>query len=114
MADSGSARALAHPNELDCKRIGKMLRGRRRYRYVSPGVVAERGGYLVRSPCCSRSIDSTGGEIDIARIEYLETGVWRLYRKDDHSRDWKLHSEYLNLKQLLDILLVDSRKEFWR
>ena len=114
MAELGAARELAHPNELDCRRIGKMLRGRKRYRYVSPGVVADSGGYLVRSPCCSRTIDRAGGEIDIARIEFWKTGLWRLYCKDDHTHDWKLHSEYLNLKQLLDILLVDSRKEFWR
>lgn len=103
-----------HPNEVDRKRIEKALADRERYKYVAPKVLPVEEGYLVRSPCCSRSVDPEGGEIDIARLEYQSGDFWRLYQKDDTSQRWRAHSEYLSLPTLLARLIADPKKEFWR
>ena len=103
-----------HPNEVDRKRIEKTLAERDRYKYVAPKVLPDAEGYLVRSPCCSRSVDPEGGEIDIARIEYQSGDFWRLYQKDDENKYWRPHSEYLSLPMLLARLIADPKKEFWR
>lgn len=103
-----------HPNEVDCKRIEKVLAERDRYKYVLPKVVPDVEGYVVRSPCCSRTVDPEGGEIDIARIEYQSGDFWRLYRKDDEKNCWRAHSEYLDLSSLLARLVADPKREFWR
>ncbi len=103
-----------HPNEVDRKRIEKTLAERERYKYVAPKVLPDVEGYLVRSPCCSRSVDPEGGEIDIARIEYQSGDFWRLYQKDDEKQYWRPHSEYLSLSMLLARLIADPKKEFWR
>jgi hypothetical protein len=103
-----------HPNEVDRKRIEKNLVERNRYKYVSPKVLPDVEGYIVRSPCCSRTVDPEGGEIDIARIEYQSGDFWRLYRKDDEKNSWRAHSEYLDLMSLLARLAVDPKREFWR
>lgn len=103
-----------HPNEVDCKRIEKNLAERDRYKYVSPKVLPDVEGYLVRSPCCSRTVDPDGGEIDIARIEYQSGNFWRLYRKDDEKNCWRAHSEYHDLNSLLARLVADPKREFWR
>jgi len=103
-----------HPNEVDCKRIKKTLIQRKRYKYVAPIVLPEKDGYIVRSPCCSRTIDAKGGEIDIARIEYQVGDFWRLYRKDESNQYWRPHSEFQKLSTLLEVLIADSKREFWR
>jgi hypothetical protein len=103
-----------HPNEVDCRRIERNLIERTRYKYVVPKVLPDVEGYIIRSPCCSRTVDPTGGEIDIARIEFQEEGFWRLYRKDDEKQRWIAHSEYLNLNALLARLTADPKREFWR
>lgn len=103
-----------HPNDVDRKRIEKTLAERERYKYVAPRVLPDIDGYLVRSPCCSRTVDPQGGEIDIARIEFQEGGFWRLYQKDDVNQRWRPHSEYLSLPSLLARLIADPKKEFWR
>jgi len=103
-----------HPNEVDRKRIEKALCERERYKYVAPNVLPDTEGYLVRSPCCSRSVDPDGGEIDIARIEFQSGGFWRLYQKDDTTQRWRAHSEYLSLPALLARLIADPKREFWR
>lgn len=95
-------------------RIEKVLGERERYKYVSPKVLPDVEGYLVRSPCCSRTVDPDGGEIDIARIEYQSGDFWRLYRKDDEKQCWRAHSEYLSLSTLLARLVADPKREFWR
>lgn len=103
-----------HPNEVDRKRIEKNLAERERYKYVAPMVLPFEDGYLIRSPCCSRTVDPEGGVIDVARIEYQEGGFWRLYRMDDEKQRWMAHSEYLNLNALLARLTADPKREFWR
>jgi len=75
--------APQHPNAVDRKRIEKSLAGRARYKYVTPRVIGVENGYQIVSPCCSRNIDKTGGEIDIAWIEFSTARCrWRLYHRD--------------------------------
>ncbi len=112
--NSAMSTPYPHPNEVDRKRIEKMLKARERYKYVAPTVEAIIDGYLVRSPCCSRTVDPTGGEIDIARIEFQPDGCWRLLQKNDELQNWRVHSEYLSLEKLLTRLITDHKKEFWR
>ncbi|WP_084189863.1 DUF3024 domain-containing protein [Ferrovum myxofaciens] len=110
----GSLERYPHPNEVDFKRIQKKLSERCRYRYVSPEVHSIPGGYEVRSPCCSRNIDKTGGTIDIARIEFnRESGTWQLYRKDHSHGTWCLESEFETLPLLLTVLNQDKHRKFW-
>lgn len=103
-----------HPNAVDRLRIEKLLAGRSRYKYVAATVTPCTDGYLVRSPCCSRTVDPQGGEIDIARIEYQSGDFWRLYRKDDVRQCWRAHAEFHSLSSLLDVLIADVNREFWR
>jgi Protein of unknown function (DUF3024). len=104
-----------HPNDVDRKRIEKALSARARYRYVSPEVCAEAGGYRIQSPCCSRNIDKDGGVIDIARLEYAsESRRWRLYRKDHAQHEWRLYGEFSALDALLQLLNRDPDRIFWQ
>jgi len=104
-----------HPNDVDRKRIERTLSHRRRYRYVSPEVSAVDNGYQIRSPCCSRNIDKTGGVIDIARLEYATAQrVWYLYRKEHVSGLWQLYAEFKTLVDLLQWLNQDTERLFWR
>ena len=103
------------PNELDLKRISRLLEKRSRYRYVSPRVEAIDDGYRILSPCCSRTVDSAGGEIDIARLAYDEDSrMWRLYSKD-HARDeWLYYDGGRELDAVLMALLADPYRVFWQ
>jgi len=104
-----------HPNAVDRKRIEKSLLNRARYRYVTPRVVAVENGYQIVSPCCSRNIDKTGGEIDIALIEFnAARDRWRLSHRDHQAAAWIPYGEYSNLRELLAPLLEDSAREFWQ
>lgn len=104
-----------HPNEFDLRRIRHMLEQRVRYRYVTPVVQPIPGGYLVVSPCCSRNIDTNGGIIDIARIEYVQAqGIWQLYHRDHQQAAWKLHSAATTLHELIVCLNEDPSRVFWQ
>jgi hypothetical protein len=104
-----------HPNEFDLRRIRHMLEQRVRYRYVTPVVQPIPGGYLVVSPCCSRNIDTNGGIIDIARIEYAQLkGQWQIYHKDHQQAAWKLHSSATTLQELISSLNEDPTRVFWQ
>jgi hypothetical protein len=104
-----------HPNDLDQKRIERALRTRKRYRYVLPKVHAVAGGYRIESPCCSRNIDADGGIIDVALLQYdAEQSVWQIYRKDHQGGTWKLHSTFLRLPEVLDLLNTDPDRKFWQ
>lgn len=104
-----------HPNEFDLKRIERVISERQRYRYVSPEVCAVENGYEIRSPCCSRNIDKSGGVIDIARMEYLpQSGHWRLYSKMHVDGKWRFHAEYGTLSALLNELNLDPERRFWQ
>ena len=105
----------SHPNELDLRRIMRLLTQRVRYRYVEPEVRAVADGYLVVSPCCSRNIDAGGGTIDIARLEYIgQEKLWRLYHKDHKLDIWKLHSVAPILQMLVTLLNEDPARVFWQ
>lgn len=108
------ASMLQSPADVVCRRIEKMLSSRARYKYVSPFVVRELRAYVVRSPCCSRTVDTHGGEIDIARIECLQEGLWILFKRDDAGQRWCTHSQHPNLSALMAHLVGDPEREFWR
>jgi hypothetical protein len=104
-----------HPNEVDARRIARALTNRKRYRYVSPSVLAVDGGYLVTSPCCSRNIDKDGGVVDVALL--LCVGgpePWLLYRRDHGRNEWLLCVAYERLSDLLDELNEDPHRLFWQ
>jgi len=103
------------PNELDLKRISRLLEKRSRYRYVSPRVEAWGDGYRILSPCCSRNVDRSGGEIDIARLAYDEAdGLWRLYSKDHPRDEWLYYDSGRQLDAVLVALLADPYRVFWQ
>jgi hypothetical protein len=104
-----------HPNEFDRKRVERAVAARKRYRYVSPTVQAVAGGYLVQSPNCSRNIDPRGGIIDIALLRF-HGGLlpWRLFRREFTSRAWELRGAYDGLPELLEELVSDRDREYWR
>jgi hypothetical protein len=111
----GRRPAQRHPNPFDLRRIQRVLENRKRYRYVTPSVTVSDSGYLIQSPCCSRTVDAEGGVIDVALLRHSEeTGLWSLYRKDHAARVWTLHSTYADLNALLDHLNEDPGREFWQ
>ena len=72
-------------------------------------------GYHIKSPCCSRNIDKSGGVIDIARLEYAAAQrMWHLYRKEHASGEWLFHAEFKTLPELLQQLNQDAERLFWR
>ena len=107
--------AAYQPNEFDCKRIEQAIAERKRYRYVSPSVYPVGGGYIVRSPCCSRNVDPNGGVVDVALLQYANAlRPWLLYRKDHESQEWQLHAAYQQLTALLEHLNADPTRRFWQ
>ena len=111
---SASVAAVGQPNEFDLRRVLRALDERSRYRYVTPQVEPVADGYRIQSPCCSRNVDSDGGVIDIARIEYAATrGDWLLYRKDHRCGVWVLHACGKLLTEMLTLLQQDPARVFW-
>ncbi|WOH64093.1 hypothetical protein [Bradyrhizobium sp. BWA-3-5] len=106
---------IAHPNELDRKRIERALSSRKRYRYVSPNVRPVRNGYLIESPCCSGNIDKDGGLIDVALIHHdAVSATWRLFHKDHALGLWEFHSIHNRLIAAIDELNTDAERVFWQ
>jgi len=104
-----------HPNDVDRKRIERALLARKRYRYVEPQVLPVHGGYRITSPCCSRKVDSNGGVIDIALLQYDMTEQrWCLYRRDHAVQEWVLYNELPRLNDLLHRLTEDPFRIFWQ
>lgn len=104
-----------HPNELDLRRIERALRDRKRYRYVRPRVVAVADGYLVRSACCSRTVDPDGGEIDVAWLRWSDSPPgWTLLRKDHPAESWVEDSAFARLPDLFARLNCDPDRLFWQ
>lgn len=102
-------------NEFDRKRIERAIADRKRYRYVSPSVHQIGGGYIVRSPCCSRKVDAHGGVVDIALLLHAKAPQpWRLYRKDHERQQWRLHALYERLSDLLEHLNADPTRQLWQ
>ena len=105
----------AHPNDFDRKRIERALKTRKRYRYVTPHVVAVMDGYRIESPCCSRNIDPDGGIIDIALVLYdANRAGWQLFRKDHGKGVWEVDGTFDRLVELLDLLNADPERKFWQ
>jgi hypothetical protein len=108
-------RRVRHPNEFDRRRIERALRERKRYRYVSPSVLAVASGYRIVSPCCSRNIDADGGVIDVALLQYCDdVDQWDLYRKNHSLNNWEVQKRYTRLTELLDGLREDPDRQFWQ
>lgn len=103
-----------HPNEIDLMRITRSIEQRERYRYVSPTVGTVVGGYLVRSPCCSRTVDPDGGEIDVAMMIWDENRrEWTLLRRDHALECWLEDGRFARLGELLERLKTDPARIFW-
>lgn len=103
-----------HPNDIDRRRIERAIEERIRYRYVIPEVSAIDDGYLVRSPCCSRNIDASGGPIDIACFVYNRLwSNWSLQYRDHTAGCWIHHSDHITLISALGPLLADPSRLFW-
>jgi hypothetical protein len=113
--EQAAIRTLAHPNELDRKRIERALKTRKRYRYVTPKVTTTVGGYRIESPCCSRNVDPSGGVVDVALLLHDADGAkWELFRKN-HARDmWQLDGTHARLHGALDRLSADPERRFWQ
>lgn len=104
-----------HPNELDLRRIERAIKDRKRYRYVVPTVLPDSDGYLIRSACCSRTIDAQGGEIDVARLQWSDSPPgWALMRKDHVADQWITDSEFSRLSDLFARLNTDPDRVFWQ
>ncbi|RZI42965.1 DUF3024 domain-containing protein [Herbaspirillum sp. HC18] len=109
------AKSGLHPNEVDLKRIARLLEKRERYQYVSPSVRPENGGYRIVSPCCSRNIDQSGGLIDIALIVFDEKSrSWNLFCKDHGRNMWQFHLRAAGLHAVMECLNADSGRVFWQ
>lgn len=99
--------------DLDRQRIARSLHRRIRYKYVQPRIeAAEQGGWVVISPNCSRNVDPQGGDIPIAWLQPIEAG-WLLYRRDHAQGRWSPFACARSLPPLLDVLVLDSQREFW-
>jgi hypothetical protein len=115
MIDARVSSAGFRPNEFDRKRIERTIAGRRRYRYVSPSVHMVDGGYVVRSPCCSRNIDPDGGVVDVALARFRSAPLpWLLYCRDHDTQQWLLYAAYNQLAELLADLSADPDRRFWQ
>lgn len=101
-------------NVFERKQIELAIRKRKRYRYVRPTVRVVPEGILVESPCCSRRVDPQGGVIDIALLQPLRSGKWKLYRRDHATGEWELHSQHERLADLLEPLKNDPEQVFWQ
>ena len=105
---------LAMPNEFDRKCVERALHNRAHYKYVSPRVCAASDGLRIESPCCSRRVETSGGMVDIALLQFLREGGCKLYRKDHSAGEWKLYGEYNRLTDLLEPLTADPERLFWQ
>lgn len=103
--------ALVH--DLTQHRLGQALRERVRYRYVKPRILLEDGSYRIQSPCCSRKIDPTGGLIDIALLVPHQGNRWCLCSRDHVNHRWVPRCQNESWDTVLDLLCIDSERQFW-
>jgi len=94
-------------------RLERALRERVRYRYVTPNVLMEGTSYRIQSPCCSRTVDPTGGVIDIALLVPHDGNSWCLCSRDHTKQTWVARCQDASLDTVLDLLCVDSERQFW-
>jgi hypothetical protein len=94
-------------------RLERALRERVRYRYVQPNVRVEGESYRIESPCCSRKVDPTGGMIDIALLVPHAGNSWCLCSRDHANHTWVARFQHESLDTALDLLCIDSDRQFW-
>ncbi len=94
-------------------RLERALRERVRYRYVRPEVLQEGEAFRIQSPNCSRNIDPDGGVIDIALLVPHGQNRWCLCARDHAEGVWVARMQDAALDQALDVLCVDSERQFW-
>jgi hypothetical protein len=99
--------------DLTQHRLARALRARLRYRYVKPRVLREGRGFRIQSPCCSRKVDPAGGMIDIALLVPHDTDSWCLCSRDHASQTWVARFQNQSLHTVLNVLCVDSQRQFW-
>lgn len=114
MIEDAAVPCMPQLNPFERKQIELAIRQRRRYRYVRASVRVVEEGILVESPCCSRRVDPAGGVIDIALLEHLPSGQWKLFRRDHTTGEWQLHSIHERLVDLLEPLKNDPERVFWQ
>jgi hypothetical protein len=95
-------------------RIERALATRQRYKYVRPRVVREAAGWKIVSPNCSRNIDASGGDIDIAWFLPTNEGQWLLHARDHAQACWVLKASGLTLTQALALVCADAQREYWQ
>ena len=95
------------------RRIERALRARARYRYVHPEVISTSEGWLIVSPCCSRTVDHAGGVIDIAQIRRSSSEVWTLFARDREMERWCAVDSANRLEEILALLCADPLRIFW-
>jgi hypothetical protein len=100
-------------HDLLLHRLERALQERVRYRYVHPTVLDEGTSYRIQSPCCSRKVDPSGGLIDIALLVPHEGGRWCLCSRDHVNATWVARFQDESLETALDLLCVDSERQFW-
>lgn len=100
--------------DLDRRRIQQALEQRARYKYVAPRIEREGDGWKIVSPNCSRTVDPSGGEIDIAWFEPGSDGGWRLHARNHPQQCWDLKAAGLTLPQALAIVCEDAAREYWQ
>jgi hypothetical protein len=99
--------------DLERARIERALAARARYRYVQPRVEREGAGWKIVSPNCSRSIDATGGDIEIAWFKPRGDGRWALHARDHAHGAWLLTNDDLSLNAALHLACADPVGRFW-
>ena len=99
--------------DLDRRRIQQALEQRARYKYVAPRIEREGDGWKIVSPNCSRTVDPSGGEIDIAWFEPQADGRWRLHARDHGQAAWVVRAEDLTLLQALALVCDDTDRIYW-
>ena len=99
---------------LEPTRILRALTQRRRYKYVRPRVVRDGCGWKNDSPNCSRNVDASGAEIDIAWFVRVDEGGWLLHARDHAQACWVLKASGLSLAAALAVVCEDAAREYWQ
>jgi len=98
---------------LTLHRVQRALRERKRYRYVRPLVTLEGEALRIQSPCCSRTVDASGGLIDIALLVPHGSNQWCLCSRDHARHEWVPQLRNVPLETLLNVLCIDHNRQFW-
>jgi hypothetical protein len=113
--EAGAMRAApGHVVALDRTRIERALACRERYKYVKPRVEREGAGWKIVSPNCSRSVNASGGEIDIAWFVPAGDGRWLLHARDHAQGGWVLKADGLALADAIARVCDDPLREYWQ